>query len=275
MFIHCHYVWTVWWHFIKEFGLSFVFPPEMMDLLIQWSMTPFTKKGKTIWRYLPIVIIWSIWVERNKMIFLDKRKTTNQLLECISIRLANWALEEPCFKGVKVDDIIRNSYIIIESSPLPMQVVHWWQLLGENTLKLNFDGSSLGNPGPLGMGGTIYDASGTCIVAFSGPLGYGDPLNAKIKALLYGLRLIHSKGMVSHNIKVEGDSAIVIGWMAFRSNDLWKLSHIIKEAAFLASSLNISFKWIPREANEGADRLVKRGVAKASIYVGSLEEIMM
>lgn len=257
------------------FGISFVFPMEMMKFLNQWSLGSFSKRGKMIWRYLPIVIIWSIWEERNRKIFLDKRKTTDQLLECIFIRLANWALEEPCFKEVKADDIIRNPHIIIVSSIITMQVVHRWKPPGENTLKLNFDGSSMENLGPSSMGGTIYDGSGSCMVAFLGPLGVRDSINKEIKALLYGLCLIHSKGLASHNIEVEGDSAVVIGWMVHGSCGPWKLSYIIKEVVFLASSLNISFKWVPRETNEEVDRLAKRGVDKESTFVGSLEEEMM
>lgn len=138
--------------------------------------------------------------------------------------------------------MIRNLHIIIDSPPLTMQVAHWWKPPRENTLKLNFDGSSMGNPGPSGMGGTIFDSSGSCLVAYLGPLGVRDSMSAEIKALLYGLRLIHSKGLGSHKIEVEGDSAVVIGWMAHRGSDSWKLSHVIKEAVFLASSLNISFK---------------------------------
>lgn len=144
-----------------------------------------------------------------------------------------------------------------------------------NTLKFNFVGSSLGNSGPSGIGGSKYDALRTCIVAYSGPLGHGDSLFVEIKALLFGLTLLHFKGVASHNIEVERDSAVVIGWMRSGSPGSWRLSHIIKEAAFLVSSLNISFRWIMREADEGADKLAKRGVEKDFIFVGSLEEEML
>lgn len=89
------------------------------------------------------------------------------------------------------------------------------------------------------------------------------------------MRLIHSKGVSSYKIKVEGDSAVVIGWMGRGSPDLWRLSHILKQVAFLVSSLNVSFNWIPREANAVVDRLAKKGVAKDCIFMGSLEEEML
>lgn len=70
-------------------------------------------------------------------------------------------------------------------------------------------------------------------VLYSGPLGLGDSLTAKTKALLFGLRLLHSKGAMSQNIEEKGDSACA---------GLWRLSHLIKKMVFLVSSLNISFK---------------------------------
>lgn len=80
-------------------------------------------------------------------------------------------------------------------------------------LKLNFDGCSLGNLGPSGFGGLISDALGSCVVGFSGPLGSGDAVFVEIKALLFGLWLIHSKGDLHIPFIVEGDSTIVIGWL--------------------------------------------------------------
>lgn len=67
---------------------------------------------------------------------------------------------------------------------------------------------------------------------------------------------------------------MVIKWLSGQGG-AWRLSHAIKEAIFLASSLNISFKWIPREANEVADGLATRGVQKESTFVGSLDEEMI
>lgn len=171
--------------------------------------------------------------------------------------------------------MIKNLPTVIDSSPHSPKVAQGWHPPVGNCLKLNFDGSSLGNPGPSRKGGIIFDASRSCKVAYSGPLGYGDSLYAEIKALLYGLRLIKPRVIGSHNIEVEGDSEVVIGWMTNGNTGSWSLSYIIKEATFLVSTMNISFKWIPWETNEGIDRLAKRGVEKASTFVGSLEEEML
>lgn len=96
----------------------------------------------------------------------------------------------------------------------------------------------------------------------------------EVMALLFGLRLIHSKGLYSTPIVMEGDSANVIRWIKNESPGPWRLFHLLKEVAFLVSSLNISFRWIPREANEVIDGLAKRGVDKEDVDVGSSVEEM-
>lgn len=100
-------------------------------------------------------------------IFQNKKRSAKQLIECISIRLAFWAFEEPFFKGISVDNLTRVVPNIINSAPTCHQVAHYWSLPMGNLVKLNFDGSSMGNPGLAGMGGTFFDASGYCLMAYS------------------------------------------------------------------------------------------------------------
>lgn len=110
------------------------------------------------------------------------------------------------------------------------------------------------------------------MVAYSGPLGRGDAVQAKMKALLTGLRIVHSKELMDKTITIEGDSANVIGWMKNGKPGPWRISHLIKEAVFLASSINILFAWIPREANSVANGLAKKGVNKEVLFMGLIME---
>lgn len=105
--------------------------------------------------------------------------------------MAFWVSKEPCFKGISVDSLLRELPIIINSAPSCFQVIHSWSLPTGNVLKLNFDGSLMGNLGPAGIGGTIFDASGSSLVVNLGPLGIRYSLYAESMALLFGLRIIH------------------------------------------------------------------------------------
>lgn len=171
-----------------------------------------------------------------------------------------------------MDYLIRDMHDIIKSCLHVPKADHVWFPTSGNGLKLTFDGSLYENLGQSGIGGSIYDSTGSCIMVFSSPLEDSDALLAELKVVLFGLRLIHFRGLSSHYIEVEGDSKVIIKWMKNEGKGLWRPSHLLKETAHLVSSLNISFKWIPRKANVGADRLAKRGVTKESMFMGSIKK---
>lgn len=58
-------------------------------------------------------------------------------------------------------------------------------------------------------------------------------LSAKIQALVMGMRIACSLNL--HHLIVEGDSAIVTGWMTSNEPGLWRLANRIKEAHSFAS----------------------------------------
>lgn len=224
---------------------------------LMWSCqpAPFGKRGKRVWKYISIVTIWTLWEECNRLIFQDKRRVARHVIEVISLRVAFEASSLKIFHGISTDTLIRDIPSIIHSAPHVPQSQPSWQPPNGPVLKLSFDGCSLSNPVQSGIGGIFRDHYGVCIQAFSNPLPTVDAITAEIKALLFGLQLVHTMGIQNHLV-VEGDSVIVIGWMK-KNMGPWRLSHLVNEAPFLVMSMNISFIWILREANSTADGLAK------------------
>lgn len=62
----------------------------------------------------------------------------------------------------------------------------------------------------------------------------------------------------------------VISWLESDRKGPWRLSHLVKQVYFFASSVNISFKWIPRKANLMADVLAKRRVVRESTFTSNI-----
>lgn len=114
------------------------------------------------------------------------------MIEIISTKVAHWASEMDLFRVLTMDSLIRDLPIIITTAPHAPKSVSTWLPPLDLELKLNFNGSSLGNPRLAGIGGLVTNASGACITAYSRPIGFGDATLAETKALLVGLRLIHS-----------------------------------------------------------------------------------
>lgn len=74
------------------------------------------------------------------------------------------------------------------ANPVP-RFVHWAKP-PEGFVKLNFDGSALGNPGRAGFGGVVRSDSGEWIMGFSGFTGTGTNLFAELKRIQQGLHLL-------------------------------------------------------------------------------------
>ena len=83
----------------------------------------------------------------------------------------------------------------------------WYHPL-RGTFKLNFDGSSKGNTGPMGFGGVCHDSMGSILSVFYGSFGTDSNNAAKIEWILQGVRIFSVFGWMSTT--VDGYSRIII-----------------------------------------------------------------
>ena len=128
-------------------------------------------------------------------------------------------------------------------------------------LAIEADGGSRGNPGPSGSGAVVIDES-TGLVLREISMFIGIATNnvaeySALKAALVEVRKINPAA----KIDVRMDSKLVIEQMSGR----WKIKHpdmraLAIEVQALASGLDISYKWIPREENHRADALANRAM---------------
>jgi hypothetical protein len=78
-----------------------------------------------------------------------------------------------------------------------------WKPPSGAAVKLNVDGSSLGNPGRSGFGGLIRDTNGNWLLGFSGSCGITTNINAELQAIFYGLEKAWSHGY--RHVECESD----------------------------------------------------------------------
>ena len=83
----------------------------------------------------------------------------------------------------------------------------WYQPPGE-TFKLNFDGSSKGNPGLVGFGGVCHDSTGSILYVFYGFIGIDSNNAVKSEWILQGVKIFFGFGWIS--TMIEGYSRIII-----------------------------------------------------------------
>ena len=128
---------------------------------------------------------------------------------------------------------------------------------------MQIDGSSLGNPGPAGIGVRIRGPDGAVVREISRFIGTRTNNQAEYEGLLCALR--ESRGLGSRRVVVRTDSELLYYQMAGRykvKNPGLKVLH--GRARELALKLpNLSIELVRREQNKEADKLAKAAAQAA------------
>jgi len=105
---------------------------------------------KIPWKYIFLFAVWTIWLKQNLVVFHNKKPHSISAAE-IRNKASEYVLCALCPKNMirHVDRLIR------------------WERPSNGWLKLNTDGSSLGNPGLAGGGVVLMDEHGNWVIVFS------------------------------------------------------------------------------------------------------------
>jgi ribonuclease HI len=126
--------------------------------------------------------------------------------------------------------------------------------------RLSTDGGARGNPGPAAFGYVLETEDGTVLAAEGEPIGVATNNVAEYRALVAGLEKALELGV--DEVDVVSDSQLLVRQMTgeykVKNEALRKLS---LEAAALARRLDkVTYRSVPREHNELADRLVNEAL---------------
>jgi len=141
-----------------------------------------------------------------------------------------------------------------------------------NRFKWNVDRSSIGKPGPSGIGGVLRNHHGILLGIFSLSVGILDSNVAELRAVVKAIELSASNCFLHHkHIIIESDSANVISWMNNPHNRPWIHHKLFSSAQRLASCFDsITYTHSYRESNHMEDHLAKQGVHRISDFVAWL-----
>ncbi|XP_011622116.1 uncharacterized protein LOC105420388 [Amborella trichopoda] len=135
-------------------------------------------------------------------------------------------------------------------------------------LKLNFDGSSLGNSSVAGIGGVVRDSTASIIFSFAGLIGVRIANYAELSALLCGVKVLVDKFSGCSCI-FEGDSLNVVKWCKKEQRLPWELHGLWLQVMDIVEIISVSFVHVFREANALADSLAKSGAHLSSLVVSN------
>jgi hypothetical protein len=77
LLIHCAVARDLWNAFFARFGLCWVMPRTVKELLASWWTAGRTRSA-VVWKMVPHCILWCIWRERNNRCFEDSPKNSSR-----------------------------------------------------------------------------------------------------------------------------------------------------------------------------------------------------
>jgi hypothetical protein len=71
LFLHCMVATELWRTILQLFGVEWVMPGSVKDMLGSWRGQKGNRTSIQIWRMAPSCLMWCVWRERNARCFED------------------------------------------------------------------------------------------------------------------------------------------------------------------------------------------------------------
>ena len=78
LLLHCEVARSLWNTIMSHFGLSWVMPNSVLDLMACWWSTG-NSRSAVAWKMVPLCLMWCIWRERNNRDFDNLERTMEEL----------------------------------------------------------------------------------------------------------------------------------------------------------------------------------------------------
>ncbi|KAL4323635.1 hypothetical protein GQ457_11G028910 [Hibiscus cannabinus] len=181
LFLFCTGVWRIWMKFCALLGVSTAFPLIPLEFLEAW-MWMIQLKNMSWFSLIPFVIIWSVWLARNEVVFNRKGVDWLQLDFLVRVRLTTWM--KSLFPGhdIPLDCLISGLCLALNFCKNPKRAPN----------------SGRCCPPPCGgIGGLLRDENGKILFQFSEPAGNGPPVLMELLALSSEITgMLNSFGLV-------------------------------------------------------------------------------
>jgi len=90
LLLHCDVAWIVWSSFYRLFGVEWVMPSSVVDLLSAWGTLLVRGPVHRIWKQVHLCVLWGLWRERNSRLFDDVEVQVGALCRNVLNMLYIW-----------------------------------------------------------------------------------------------------------------------------------------------------------------------------------------
>ena len=91
MLVHCSQVRILWDLLLAIVGVNWVFPSLVRKTLLSWGGSLVGMKRKKGWRAALVCIFWTVWRERNLIMFDNKNFSAQRMKSSFLCNLWSWS----------------------------------------------------------------------------------------------------------------------------------------------------------------------------------------
>jgi ribonuclease HI/exonuclease III len=293
LFLLCPFALELWNLILGQ--LNVPLPASVTSLFTSWVvLAPFSFTNlsllKHCWMWVPKVVCWKLWLERNSRIFRDIAGTPTQTALKVKAMLGDLVASKTNVTNEVTPNKDEYAWfhelepsLLNRTKKIPKHYSHWeirleeqefikWRSSLEKHI-LQVDGASKGNPGPAGSGGVLFDISGKIVLSFAWGLGQNTNNTAEILAIWQGLAQVRRLSIAK--LAVIGDSRIFIQALnQRRAPKNMGLEHYYKKVTDQMKEFEeVKFYHVLRNLNQLADHEANRGttLGKGVINVNGIE----
>ena len=91
LLIHCSRAKILWDILLAITDFNWVPPRSVHQLLLAWQSVSVGKKRKRVWMAAPLCIFWTLWLERNRVVFKNEVPSAHRMKSSFLFSLRSWA----------------------------------------------------------------------------------------------------------------------------------------------------------------------------------------
>ncbi|XVE60389.1 hypothetical protein DITRI_Ditri05aG0124900 [Diplodiscus trichospermus] len=229
LFFSCRFSWNIWSLWCCMWDIRWVCNKAPWSFFSEWCHILPPNSCDKLWRISFYAIVWSIWLYRNEVVFQGNRLDFSQVIELIKCRIAVWTkVKWPDIALCHLDITRCLSNVLVPKNSAKVRPINKWSAPPVEAVKFNVDGSSVGKPGPAGIGGILRDHAGNVKARFSKSIGVADSNLAELMAIREAFLVFLSSPWVNCKaLIIESDSKIATGRVLEPAFAPWRSRNLI------------------------------------------------
>jgi hypothetical protein len=106
LLLHCEVACDLWSYILVLFGVEWVMPRTVLELLTSLGASIGYGRAKEAWRLAPLCLLWCIWRKRNVRFFEDVETSMVELQKHLLNMLYIWIAPHHCLNAFTFVDFL-------------------------------------------------------------------------------------------------------------------------------------------------------------------------